>query len=434
MKMSETSKVSDISKERKCDDLRQLQIGDHIVGVLGDQKFCHFIITDLELSSESSAVKVVYFDNGETDLGFDDYLKKASNGEQKVGVKEASLIVSVPASFDVYKVQYEEIEEKCFAGVEVVKKARSFIGMKKYNVFVNNDEHFATYCKTGKAGKLFVLPPEDVKMKTILGGGLSDKLKGNLTHTGANLLIVSTAKHIATKFPRNVAATALPVVAEAAGAVLCVVVEGVSMTFDIHKKYKLNKTGELEAIKFKKYVAKRVTRGTVGVAGGVAGGVVGQMVIPVPVLGALIGGFVGGLLGSAIGHGQGILIGELVEKVDNKVKEKKARKESKDKKPDFEVIDKLVFTLDDLQKKEEESEFFMLNFEKTQSLKVNEANILSANEESEFLQSLKDSIGRKEFDVYMMSSENPRDEGLSNDSTGYDGENFNFIVQIPKDK
>ena len=48
------------------------------------------------------------------------------------------------------------------------------------------------------------------------------------------------------------------------------------------------KDGKINDTKFKKYVAKRVTRGVNSVAGGVAGGIIGQMIIPVPVLGAVV--------------------------------------------------------------------------------------------------------------------------------------------------
>ena len=79
---------------------------------------------------------------------------------------------------------------------ETVKRAKEHIGTDKYNVFVNTDEHFAIYCKTGKAGKLFVIDPNDVDIKNVLGGSVFDKIKGSLTMTGANVLLVSTARHI----------------------------------------------------------------------------------------------------------------------------------------------------------------------------------------------------------------------------------------------
>ena len=82
---------------------------------------------------------------------------------------------------------------------------------------MNNDEHFAVYCKTGKAAKLFVVSPNDFNSKNIFGTKLSDKIAGSLAQQGGQIVLVNTAKHIATKFPRSAVGAALPVAAEAAG-------------------------------------------------------------------------------------------------------------------------------------------------------------------------------------------------------------------------
>lgn len=94
----------------------------------------------------------------------------------------------------------------------------------------------------------------------------------NLAQEGGQILLVNTAKHIATKFPRSALSAGLPAAAEVAGGLIGVAVEGFSTTYDIYQKNKERKEGKLSDIKFKKYVARRVTRGTMGVAGGVAGG------------------------------------------------------------------------------------------------------------------------------------------------------------------
>ncbi len=49
-------------------------------------------------------------------------------------------------------------------------------------------------------------------------------------------------------------------------------IEGISTGYDIYKEHKKMQEGKIDRLKFKKYVAKRVTRGTVTVAGSVAGG------------------------------------------------------------------------------------------------------------------------------------------------------------------
>ena len=45
-----------------------------------------------------------------------------------------------------------------------------------------------------------------------------------------------------------------------------------SVGFDIYKKHKELEEGKINKLKFKKYIAKRVTRGIASVGGGVAGG------------------------------------------------------------------------------------------------------------------------------------------------------------------
>ena len=61
--------------------------------------------------------------------------------------------------------------------------------------------------------------------------------------------------------------------AEAVGSLLGAGIEGASLSYDIYKKHKDLKDGKINDIKFKKYIARRVTRGVNSVAGGVAGGI-----------------------------------------------------------------------------------------------------------------------------------------------------------------
>lgn len=187
------------------------------------------------------------------------------------GVKKSTLIIDL-TKVEIYKVYYDPVKEPCLPVQETIEKARKFIGKEKYNIFINNDEHFAIYCKTGKAAKLFVVDPADLQAKKIIGRDISDKIVINLAQEGGQILLVNTAKHIATKFPRSALSAGLPAAAEVAGGMIGVAVEGFSTTYDIYQKNKERKEGKLSDIKFKKYVARRVTRGTMGVAGGVAGG------------------------------------------------------------------------------------------------------------------------------------------------------------------
>lgn len=80
---------------------------------------------------------------------------------QLQGVKKSRLAIDL-SKVELFKVNYDPEKEPCLTPQETVEKARSFVGKQKYNVFVNNDEHFAIYCKTGKAAKLFVIDPADL--------------------------------------------------------------------------------------------------------------------------------------------------------------------------------------------------------------------------------------------------------------------------------
>lgn len=93
-----------------------------------------------------------------------------------------------------------------------------------------------------------------------------------MAQEGGQILLINTAKHIATSFPRSAISSGLPAAAQMAGGIMGAAVEGFSTSYDIYKKHQEIKTGKLSNVKFKKYVARRVTRGTMGVAGGVAGG------------------------------------------------------------------------------------------------------------------------------------------------------------------
>jgi len=343
-------KILDKQNEKEIASLDELLPGDHAVIAFNEKQYCHVIIENVEVKIKK--LQIIYYQLAEISVFSENAITDENNNPKKVeqskekpiGVKETSIDVDLN-KFRIYKVIYDEKSEKILEPSETIKRAKEHIGSAKYNVFINNDEHFAIYCKTGKAGKLFLIDPKDVDVKNVLGGSIFERIKGSLTMTGTNVLLVSTAKHISSSFPRNIAATTLPVVAEAAGSIIGIGVEGISMGYDIHKKYKENKDGKLGTIKFKKYVAKRVTRGTMGVAGGIGGGIVGQLVIPIPVLGALVGGLVGGIVGSAVGHGEGILLGELIEVIDNKAKEinNKMKENENKEKENFQVVQNLVW-------------------------------------------------------------------------------------------
>lgn len=328
--------------ERKISSLDELSPGDHIVISPESKEYSHALVVSLNV--EKSIIEAIYFYDPEVQWFVQDLILFEENSQEdfyKCGVKKNTFVLDL-GLVSVFIVNYEE---RIIEVEQTLKKAGKFVGQVKYNMFINNDEHFAIYCKTGKAAKLFVINPKDLTAKKIIGKNLSQKAVENLAQQSGQIVLVNTAKHIATKFPRNAVAAGIPAAAEAAGTLLGVGIEGISMGYDIYQKHKEFKEGKLNEIKFKKYIARRVTRGTMSVAGGVAGGILGQMIIPIPVVGAVLGSLVGGIVGAVAGQGEGILIGELVEIIDNKIKD--VKKKQIESKPNVLAIDNSLHNLND---------------------------------------------------------------------------------------
>ena len=137
---------------------------------------------------------------------------------------------------DVYRFNYEIKERRCLEVRETLLKAERFVGKSKYNLFVNNDEHFCIYAKTGIAAKLFILSPE-LSKKRIVGSFAID-----LATSGGQVMLVNTAKHVASKFPRTTVETVLPVAADAACGILGEWVSGKKICDTFYKNTFYKKT------------------------------------------------------------------------------------------------------------------------------------------------------------------------------------------------
>ena len=282
---STNSLNTEIDNEKMISSLKELEVGDHIVISVDSKKYCHAIVDNLD--NEKSLIDVIYYDDTKAQCSLDGYMLNAPactmlseitgrdecNQSEKTdckqyGVKKSTLLIDM-AQVSIYKINYEE---PMMPVEKTLHRARKYIDQSKYNVFINNDEHFAIYCKTGKAAKLFIIDPKEISAETIIGKSISEKIVTSLAKQSGQIVLVNTAKHIATKFPRSAISAGIPVAAEAAGTLIGAGIEGVSMSYDIYQKHKELKEGKLNDLKFKKFVARRVTRGTMSVAGGVAGG------------------------------------------------------------------------------------------------------------------------------------------------------------------
>jgi len=278
--MNESKSLSNLNEtaiEHEILNLDELNIADHIIISISETKYRHAILLEkIEEEEEEiiNQIEIIYYDDSEIECSLNDYHEIVESCP-KNGVKKSKLTIDFE-SIKIYKVDYELNNQKCLTSEETLKKANKFLGQTKYNIFTNNDEHFCIYCKTGKAGKLFIINPNDINAEKIIGVSLKDKIISNLAQESGHILLVNTAKQIATKFPRSAISSALPAAAEVAGGAIGVAVESISTGYDIHQKHKQLKDGKINDVKFKKYVAKRVTRGVNSVAGGVAGGIIGN--------------------------------------------------------------------------------------------------------------------------------------------------------------
>ncbi|CAF0771215.1 unnamed protein product [Brachionus calyciflorus] len=388
--------LNEMDSEQKIKVLDQLEIGDHIVVSIDLKSYCHAILESVDL--EKHTIQIIYYDDTHTQCSLSEYSLSEPTECRVVGVKRDLINVNF-SQISIYKVIYE-LTENCLPLEETIQKAQKCLGQTKYNIFVNNDEHFCIFCKTGKAAKLFIVNPNDIRAKNIIGKDLSEKVIGNLAQEGVHILLVNTAKHIATKFPRSAVSAGLPAAAEAAGSVIGVGIEGISMGVDLYKAHKNFKEGKTSEMKFKKYIARRVTRGTMGVAGGVAGGILGQMVIPVPVVGAVVGSLVGGIVGAAAGQVEGLLLGELIEVIDNKIKENDKKDQKIEEK--FNVIQKLVFRFDkDILKADNYAHLTEINVD---IVEKEELNLL--RKEGAIVENISSQINDDDYEIYILDDSN----------------------------
>lgn len=77
--------------------------------------------------------------------------------ERKVDVPIESVAGNLPASLGIallkriFEKIFGESEGKLYSPQETVSRAREYIGHRQYDLFLNNCEHFAIWCKTGIA-------------------------------------------------------------------------------------------------------------------------------------------------------------------------------------------------------------------------------------------------------------------------------------------
>lgn len=186
-----------IESELKVSNLIDVNIGDHVVVSVDATHYRHAILN--QLNKDKSIIEIIYYDDNETQCNLNEFMIITSNNElkdcEKAGVKKSELTIDFNR-IELYKVDYDLADEKCLSVKETLEKANKLVGSVKYNIFVNNDEHFAIFCKTGKAAKLFIINPNDLTAKKLIGKSITQKIASNLAQEGAQILLVNTAKHV----------------------------------------------------------------------------------------------------------------------------------------------------------------------------------------------------------------------------------------------
>ena len=178
---------------------------------------------------------------------------------------------------------------------EVLARARSRLGEKKYCLLSNNCEHFARWCKTGLHESDQVLSFHDAVKRIGQKGFAFSKA---LNRTTAEK-VWSGQGHLnkGTRVATGLAAS------EAIGNI--VVIEAKGMMRDVFRAYQQKQSGMISHDEYVNVCIKRASQGISGATGSIAGGFLGQAFIPVPVL----GGFVGATVGSLLGESLGLLVG-----------------------------------------------------------------------------------------------------------------------------
>lgn len=143
--------------------LGELQRGDHIAFCRHSGAYWHHAIVE-HIDTEKSKVIVIEYSNTAKGFSEDNSIPPKRPGLAKVVRGEYQFQI-------VYLIKYKQ----CLDQDSVVWRARSKLGERKYNLFSNNCEQFATWCKTGTSSSQQV-----IKFKEELG----EKAKREIARIG----------------------------------------------------------------------------------------------------------------------------------------------------------------------------------------------------------------------------------------------------------
>ena len=286
----------------KIEDLRHVERGDHVAWHKWYAIWHHGIVVDIP--DGGRALTVIHYNGDITKL--DGHF---------ASVRLETIDVD-PTKEDVYRVDYPAAD-RCPVEV-VIQRARERLGEAKYNPLTNNCEHFARWCKTGRAeceqvrkcGECVGLAGQGAVTRAAATEGIEAAVTRLVGKVG-NFALKGVRQRAGEVFGktsgvvRNVKCGAM-----ACNVAITLAVETAMFAKDAWGAYRKYKSGAISREEFRREVGERGCEGVGGVVGCVGGGILGEILIPVPFL----GGFVGSLLGNLFGRWLGAIIGKMAIK------------------------------------------------------------------------------------------------------------------------
>jgi len=85
-------------------------------------------------------------------------------------------------------------DEKCFSPEETISRARSRLGENTYNLFLNNCDHFATWCKIGEHRSLQIDLLKNVAIVTCVSFLIGSMIIKQSKKSGKNKSYISSSQ------------------------------------------------------------------------------------------------------------------------------------------------------------------------------------------------------------------------------------------------
>ena len=282
---------------RRVFSLDELQRGDHITFHRISGSYWHHSIVE-EIDTERGEIHVIEYTN--TPSGF---LRDNCGYPKSPGIAEVVRQTYLFGECTVYLM----LHESKFDRDDVVRRAQSRLGERKYGPVTNNCEHLAMSCVTGKSSS-----DQVNKAGEMVNEEVGRQAVSTAARTAAKR-VPKSASNIGRAFSRSgmtpsaaqtegAITIGTKVGGKVAGAVLVTVLESYSVKQDVSNVLEDLKTGKMDENEANKTIGKRIVTGTTGVVGSTAGMCIGQALIPIPVLGAAVGGTLGTLAGKFLGN------------------------------------------------------------------------------------------------------------------------------------